>query len=826
MKLSVPIIVACCLAGGIWFGSILPTSHGMIGALWLTLCGLLVASWFGKARTHRILFIGSFLAGALLLQRQDFNLRAQAELLPHSDEGVTVRVRGQISSIPSVREKRESWQTTEGQKPLQTVFILQSQEIAGLSDDGNASGISVRPPRFRVIVDGNALSRAGWGDTVELTGKLLTVFPPSNPGEMNYENFLFRQRLSGILFVQHPYAMIPVDSLSWWNPRRRLNQARQEASRLISQHLSPQHRPLAEALLLGNRGFLQASSERQFILSGTLHLLAISGLHTGILFLFIRRVLHVLLVQHSHALILAAISCLLYALLTDLRPSVLRATVFLLLSTISQLTGRPMRTSNQIAVTVILLAVFDPALIFDSGAWLSFLAVSALACVDSARGARQTEQGVPIDAITWEEWFRERASNAGLWLAYRYRQMLAVTLFSMPMVASQFHVISLSGVLINVLLIPLTAFTMVAGFLFLLSGLLLPWLAIPPAFVFGSLLQVLQSIVSFAAGFDAGAVTIADLPAWFCPTFYGILAFQILTRRPRWRYCLLTIQLVCVIIAFRLASAPPMHSGELHCTVLNVGHGNAAILITPENHVILMDAGALNRGHRTSETIANCLWHLGYRMVDAVIVSHADADHYNALPGLLEMIPVGQLITTTEFIRSDAAPVQELLEDVKDRRIPVTIVASGDRMTLGETMITFFRADSALSQELNDNELSLLSVAEYRGHRIAFPGDLDGRGFEQVSPELPECDLLISPHHGSLNSNNSDTKRVFQPETVIVSSRNDATKAQLSRIFGERTRFLFTSVCGAVSIRITERPLGSEEFQGKSPGSVRVSGMR
>ena len=88
----------------------------MIGALWLTLCGLLVASWFGKARTHRILFIGSFLAGALLLQRQDFNLRAQAELLPHSDEGVTVRVRGQISSIPSVREKiseiaRATWRS-------------------------------------------------------------------------------------------------------------------------------------------------------------------------------------------------------------------------------------------------------------------------------------------------------------------------------------------------------------------------------------------------------------------------------------------------------------------------------------------------------------------------------------------------------------------------------------------------------------------------------------------------------------------------------------------------------------------------------------------
>ena len=804
------VTIAASLACGTALGAAVPTDMAVSAVLLSLLAVTLLLT--SSAAVQRLsvwagypLVCGFLLAGMLMTQWKTNGSEQQKRFLQQLADSSAIRTAGSVASIPVLRTRLETFKnSSDAEKTVQTVFHY---DLHGFE---TVDGWYPVNARLRVLVEGDVVGNICWKDRVSIVGRLETHFSVDNPGEFDYQKFLDRQQLQGLLFVRHPAGIVVSQSKHGWHPAKILSQVRHEISQVIDLHLGSNNQPLAEALLLGNRGHLQAETERQFIASGTMHLLAISGLHTGILFLFVLRLLNLLLIEHRQALVLATICCIAYALLTDLRPSVFRATVFITLSSTSQLIGRPLKMPSLIGTTVIILLLFDPYLVFDTGAWLSFLAVTALAWTESRNSSQHVSQELPPDAATWREKLTEISLHFQRRVLHRYRQMLAITLFSMPLVASQFHVVSLAGMIVNILLIPFTACTMIAGFLFLAAGLLLGPLIAGPAVLFAASLSVLRYAVDLASAFQTSYLTISDLPVWFLPVYYGLLAGMIFTPSIRVQNRMIAMQLTCLLVAFSAACSRTAET-NLTCTVLSVGHGNAVVMTTPDSRVLVFDAGSLHRGHRASDTLARYLWHRGHRMIDAVVLSHADADHYNSILPLLDLVPIGQIITTSDFVRSDAPGVKDLLQAFEHHEIPVTLVQSGDRAWVDEVTIEFQQADIGVSDNLlnshqpalNDNELSLLATVNYRGRSIALPGDLDGRGFELLAAKIQPVDVLICPHHGSLNSNSRATRQAYQPETLIVSSRTDNHRAQLSALFDPLEHYLATAVDGAITVRIS-----------------------
>ena len=269
-------------------------------------------------------------------------------------------------------------------------------------------------------------------------------------------------------FARHPAAASVIQPAGVWNPKRWFNAFRQQTVLLLRDNLTTKNRATAEALLLGNRGHLTPDVERDFIASGTMHLLAISGLHVGILFVFLVRLQNLLLVSRTRSLLLAGLVCVFYALLTDLRPSVMRATCFILLYILGQTLYRDIRMGSLIGATAMLLIVLNPSIAFDVGAWLSFLAVGALGWV-SEHDPPPEDRAAPPDAVTWQDQFREARGQFWEWVRLNYRRMLAITVLTAPLVATQFHVVSLLGMVINILLIPLTTVTLICGYIAIFS---------------------------------------------------------------------------------------------------------------------------------------------------------------------------------------------------------------------------------------------------------------------------------------------------------------------------------------------------------------------
>jgi len=705
-----------------------------------------------------------------------------------------VRIIGDVANIPALDLPADSGSMTGQSESPRTLLLLQTRALMRGAETIRARGL------LRVLIDGDATEQLSWGDRIQLTGQIDLPGPTKNPGEFDYARHMQRQGMSAMAFARHPAAATVMRPARVWNPKRWLNEFRQQTVLLLRDNLSPKNRATAEALLLGNRGHMTPDVERDFISSGTMHLLAISGMHVAILFIFLVRMQNLLLVSRNRSLLLAGLVCVVYTLLTDLRPSVLRSTCFILLYILGQTLYRDIRMGSLIGAAAMLLTVLDPSIAFDVGAWLSFLAVGALGWVAEHDSPRE-DRAAPPDAVTWQDRFREMRGQFGEWLLLDYRRMLAVTVLSAPLVATQFHVVSLVGMVVNILLIPLTTVTLICGYVSVFVGLLVPPVASIVTAPFGWMLSALQLGVSLSADVRFGFVMIPDLPVWFVPAYYGLLALSVMARHSFVRRCFRSSLLIYVILVFRTICRVPEHDG-LTCSVLSVGHGNAVVVQTPDNRVLLFDAGAMHRSERTADTVCRFLWNRGYRMIDAIVISHPDLDHYNAVAGLLERLPVGHVFLTNEFVRTESPHVQKVLDAVSTLDVPVQILSSGDSLPCNDLHVSFLKADTETASGLSDNEASVTAILEYRGRRICLPGDLEGLGQLQLLPSLPPCDVLMSPHHGSPNSNVPALAATVQPAHVIVSARNDRSRDHLARVFGSAS-VTHTSIDGCVTVHVS-----------------------
>jgi competence protein ComEC len=790
--------LSALLVSGIWLSELFDWTAFLS---MLATGGLLIASRIvamsGKRTCESLLLCLSVigLGASLWTVRNSGEDRLDIEQLVEDkqiDSESSVRLIGTIDNIPALDSVFDSGRRgTSGSQPLRTLFLVRAQALRRENGVVRVRGLC------RVLMEGDGTSLLKWGDVVELTGQIDRAQPPLNPGEFDFAQHLHRSGVSVMMFLKHPAAVRRLETASW-TPKALLTAFRQHTVAALKRCLSPDNRATAEALLLGNRGHLTPDLERDFVASGTVHLLAISGLHVGILYVFLMRVQNVLLIARPRALIFAGLVCVLYCLLTDLRPSVMRATVFIVLHILGQFLCRDVRMGSLIGTTTVLLIAYDPSLAFSVGAWLSFLAVGALGWVSESAPVPQ-DRAVPLDRITWRDHLRDWRIRGGELLALRYRQMLSVTILSAPLVATQFHMVSLTGMLINVLLIPLTAFTLIVGYVFIAINATLSPLAGLPGWTFEMMLSVLNRLVALSADVRCGFLNIPDLPSWFLPVYFGLLLLSVLSSHPTVRHSLRLglLTLVTGLLYFVCRIPSP---GELVCTVLSVGHGNAVVVETPEGKVLLFDAGALNRGERTADLISRFLWSRGYRMIDAIVVSHADADHYNAVASLLDRMPVGQVMLTAEFAKSRATEVHRVLESIAVLNLPCRLVMHGDGIELGQLQIRFLQAHLADSEE-DDNESSLVAVLEFANHRICLPGDLEGAGLAQLLNSLPTCDLLVSPHHGSPAANPRSLAEQVLPKYVAVSSRDDRNSDACRKTYAASDVILCCQ-SGAVTYRI------------------------
>lgn len=641
------------------------------------------------------------------------------------------------------------------------------------------------------------------GDRLRIFARLSAPPPPLNPGQLDYRAFQRRRR---VLVQLRARSTDCVRRLARsWSLRRAFYSARQIARRRIAAHLRPARAAVATALLLGDRSQLSDAQRARFLNAGVMHLLAVSGLHVVALSCGVWLLGRLGLASRKTVLAAAGGLAVAYAVFTEAQPPVVRAAVFIVVACAARWLGRQAVGLNGIAAAGLIVLALYPVQSFEVGVQLSFLAVCVLSAFATWR-ARQP----PPDPLTrlirnTRPWAWRVAAGFARASGVALLAAAAVSTAALPLTSRTFHILPLLAPLLNVLLWPATAAALVSGLLLIVLG------GVPGlGGVFGSLCEValafIEAVLDGAAAVPAATLQTAGPPAWWTVGFYLLLGFLFLVSARSWHPALwLGLGVWCLL---GIAHAVLPRDGRFECIVLEMGHGGCTILRTPAGKTLVFDAGSLGSPASAARRIRGALQAGRIQRIDCLVLSHADADHYNGLLAEPLGIPIASVVLPARMRRSRLPTVRRLLARLERDGTRIGTASSGQRLLLDPTVRLTFLSPPAQGLPGGDNANSLVLSVVYGKHRLLLTGDLEDAGVEFFLRRPPErYDVITAPHHGSARSDPRRFLKHVRPGWVIVQEARRGDLAELRAAARQQgSRVLQTAEVGAV--RLTVGPAG------------------
>ena len=615
------------------------------------------------------------------------------------------------------------------------------------------------------------------------------------------------------------------------------------------------------AMLLGDRSFVDRDEATDFQKTGVFHVLVVAGLHVGALAALLFWVGRKLRLSPVWTILFTLTLLAAYVAVVEQRPPVLRAALMAAAVVIGGFFYRRLDLLNSAAVAALLLLVARPLTIRDSSFQLTFVAIGCIAGLalpwlthtvqpyvkaltgwrdvtrDAVHEARAIQFRIDVRATT--RWISarvpmrlanstENALAGCLAFSFRLWELFVLTVVlqigMLPLMARDFHRITLAAPLVNLFAVPLTSLVVPLGFLTLGSGLLFPALgkilAQPLAWLTWSLLHVVQ----WFAHFPHWSYRIPGPPVLLVVIF--VVVAVLLTAAIRlefsWRrrasIGLCAGLLACSLLVALFPFPAKWSAGRLEVTILDVGQGDSIFVVSPRGRTLLIDGGGAFVGfpgheeHSGSdpgeEAVSPYLWSRGYQKLDVVALTHAHQDHLGGLTAILENFRVGKLWIGREVASPALARLEEL---ARAKKIPIEHELRGQSFAWDGVEGEFFwpatpLSDVAPSAKNND---SLVLRLHYRNRTILLPGDAEKDAERAILSENKEAelqaDVLKVGHHGSKNSTMPDFLAAVRPQTAIISAGEEnpyghPSPELIERLQGAGIRILRTDRNGAVHV--------------------------
>ena len=791
------------------------------GYLWLCAIGLLLVGpmlyWRGRARiATACLLLLVTTTGALL--HHSFWFARPLQDVDHvlTDDRQLLKLKGNVVGFPStIIREGEAYAFRRDVPPL-TRFVLKLTQIKAKEDWQPASGC--------VRVDVVGTKTLAPGDAVEVFGFGQKLAAPRNPGEPDYRLSLWAQQIRGRLRCDHP-ELVKLDlTQRTWLGRGRL-WLREKCDVSLRSRLKGDSLAVALAFLLGDRSLLSMPIRNAFIETGTMHVLAISGVHVTVLALFVMGLCRCLFLRDRPASIVVLLVSLSYLAIADVRPPMTRAFVIIAIWTGGQLLRRGSFSFNSLAVAAGVVLLLNPTDLFDVGAQLSFLAVATMvwwgAIQRSLVLAEEPEPGAAPKSDVLLPWWRLLLRPVTRWLWDGLVLSCLIWLVTLPLVASTFHVVSPIGPLVNLPLALVASPALWVGFLFVIASLVHPSWGAPFAWLLDWLLDLMVIIVDLAARVPCGHFYIPAPPSWWLIGIYGgiatVLLVRLYRRRSRW-----FVSGVAVWMLFGATLSLRVEpTAELRCTFLSVGHGCSVLIETPNGQALVYDVGTTGSGESAKRVLSNAIWNRHRMRIDVLLISHADRDHFNGALDLFDVVGAKRLLVSPQFQETTQLGAIAVLKAAREHGVSIEVVQRGERLELDPEVEMRVLHPSVDRTYEDDNAQSVVLEVIFRGRRILLTGDLENSGLHELltSPARP-TDIVLAPHHGSLKDSPAKFVRWAQPRWVVASSGREISLDRLQKQYGSQAKVFATSEHGAIEFRINANGEISHKTYGPSEAGL------
>jgi competence protein ComEC len=576
--------------------------------------------------------------------------------------------------------------------------------------------------------------------------------------------------------------------------------------------LAPQDSSVLSAMLFGDRTRLQHSMRSAFERTGSFHLLVVSGLHITIVIGLIFWLARKLRMSPLSATLVAISLALPYAFLTGFAPPVQRALWLSAVYLFSRILYRERAALNAIGIAAVGVLVHNPSALFDSSFQMTFLAVLAIAGVAMPlieatlapylRGVRLPRQ-LQLDPFLppqvaqmrvalrmYVERLRFLVGPRWAWClpfgtvrwVLRFCEAVIVSLvvelaMVLPM-AVYFHRITLVALPANLFGLPLLAFMLPLALLTFLLGCVHPALAVPSGAVTALLLHAISWLIHLFGNLSASSLRTPNPPTWslFCFAGVWIAALWMVRMSRGWKL----IALAAIFVGSSLVLWPvPLtrHRGVLEVTAIDVGQGDSLLIVTPDGHTLLVDAGGPIGGPRSDDSqfdigedvVSQYLWWRHIRSLDVVALTHAHSDHMGGMPAILKNFhPKSLWVGNNPMIPEYRA----LLALAAQENIPVRRMTAGERFLFGDVHVRILAPAATYRPGARaSNDDSLVMRIRYQQTAALLEGDAEAPVEEQmVATEPLTAGLLKVGHHGSNTSTIPSFLAAVHPEFAVISA--------------------------------------------------------
>jgi competence protein ComEC len=769
-----------------------PATRLFIAPFLLPLFLLLISLYLTHRKIRGYLFVLVFAGfGSMAPAIPDW-VRPSNHILNQIQEGQTTVVEGKIFSSPRILKDR-------------TYYLLELESL-GTSPATGTVRVSVYKPH----------STFKAGDRVRLN-KIRLKIPRNfkNPGRFDYHLYLKSRGIDVTGNISRPETMEKLGQfkLPIWHTS--INKLRSNLVESLENIFPYKEAALLKAMVLGMKDSLPMEVRENYINTGLAHLMAVSGLHIGFVaaasYFFLWPAVFFLLfrlkpdsARAGHAKKVTAVLCLIlvlfYMVTVGPKTSSLRAGIMVSALLIAVLCNRQSSLFNVFITAGFFILLWKPESILDAGFQLSFSAVGGILLVFTRLSEINDDRVARMGEPSWSQKLMRGYSSSSdthksFWhyLKYCLEKIIiagtlvsvTVTIVTLPVLIYQFNRISLVGVFLNILMVPLASLLIPTVLLMTLVGTASITLASLPAWPVLAITQLFLWVPEFFAHLSFSSLYVPAPPSpwlifYFSAVIVGLFILQIRAQRKEVGKFLKISFIVSTLSVFVLFSWPRLFqfSGNtLTITALDVGQGESLLIELPNGKTLIMDGGgfyknSLDVGKRV---VAPYLWSRGIQNIDYMVATHSDNDHIRGLYSLLDIFPVKYFLTLGE--NTVGKRLLRLQKEAREKGVEFKPIKVNSPIIIGEVRLTPLHPDtepqpSNTPNRRINNDLSLVLRLEYRDFSMLFTGDISDKiekNLVETSLAL-EADILKGPHHGSRYSNSQNFINAVHPSTVIFSS--------------------------------------------------------
>ena len=671
-----------------------------------------------------------------------------------------------------------------------------------------------------VDIDLSELSKILYGRKISCTGSFEAFDGELNPGQFDADAYYKNEGYTGILDAKDIRIVKEEESFSPDIYLHRLNLAISEKYKKI---LGDKNAGSLSAMVLGDKRGLDEEIKELYQENSISHLLSISGLHISLLggavFLFLRR----LKISFRFPLITSSIILIIYGAFTGFSVSTSRAVIMMSVLFISFVIGKSYDLPSGLALAALILIVINHRAIYQSGFLLSFFAVIGIFYIMPE-----------LLYIFKVDIYHKKGIIKGLHLFLAsIISSISILLATLPIVLNNFYEVSLTGIILNIIVIPLMSLVVITG---LLGGFVALVSELLGSFILGIthyILNLYTLLCRLGDRLTCLRLIIGKPDKWQIVLYYLILVIVFyllaLKRRENKLESLknnlsedyntskrIAITGLMIFTSFLIIAYKPR---EFSINMLDIGQGDCFVVNDGNNDIYISDCGSTTVQNVGKTRLLPFLKSKGWGKVDTIFISHMDKDHVNGVNDLLKCaeITIGRIIISASY-KSDklnCAELEELKELAKMRDIKLFYMKKGDEI-VGKD-ISFRCIYPTGEEDIEDqNEASIVMRMDYKGLSMLFTGDIAGSTEEKIidssDEDILDCDILKVCHHGSKNSSTDDFLKKVSPKLYLISCGlmnryGHPHRDALSRMTEEGGRILRTDHMGGTQIKLADGKL-------------------